>query len=204
MDGVEFKSALTHPREQQREDEGLSAELVLKAVEHWDQIEDEIRTRRTHSKYTMRVPAEKDNDSDFLFEVMAEAARRYARQSSGRGEGVENVITVADIALTVRVTTAMNYLSTNPDSDDERRTAIATLWQAANRFNEIVGAVVTKDFADISEPDRLYEAMVNINACASDAGNSKGKTGCEWIAATCREISEAALTPKESKAHEGK
>jgi hypothetical protein len=39
----------------------------------------------------------------------------------------------------------------------------------------------------------LEEALENISASASDAGNSEGKEGAAWVAARCRELSLAAL-----------
>ncbi len=40
---------------------------IARAADHWHMIEGEIRTKGTHTNYTMSIPAQSLNDSDFLF-----------------------------------------------------------------------------------------------------------------------------------------
>ena len=48
---------------------------LIEAIEHVEEIDDAIRNGNIKSVYRMQIPADKDNDSDFMVQMVVEAAR---------------------------------------------------------------------------------------------------------------------------------
>ena len=113
------------------------------------------------------------------------AAQSVVAPKSYQGLRIEEAITYLDSALK------------ESPVEGEALEALERIWCDIRNYRTIQDYELERVKALQAQLDKLTKALENINANASDAGDSKGKTGADWIAAICREISEEALTDKE-------